>query len=60
MNMALWAPVIVLASVFVIYCWADIWRRSSVKLLPKWAWAIVCGITVPLGGIAYMLFGRED
>jgi len=51
-------PVIVVAVGFVVYCWVDI-ARGEVRHLPKWAWAIVCVISVPLGGIAYLLFGRE-
>lgn len=53
------APVIVLALAFVIYCWVDI-ARSRVAYLPKWLWAIICVISVPLGGIIYLLIGREE
>ncbi|HVL52370.1 MAG TPA: PLDc N-terminal domain-containing protein, partial [Actinomycetota bacterium] len=26
---------------------------------PKWAWAIICVVSIPLGGIVYLLAGRE-
>jgi nucleoside recognition membrane protein YjiH len=52
-------PILVVAAVFVIYCWIDI-ARTRVKYLPKWAWAIICIISVPLGGIVYLLVGREE
>lgn len=52
------APILLVALVFVGYCWFDL-SRSEVRHLPKWAWAIICVISVPLGGIAYLLFGRE-
>ena len=51
-------PILVAALAFVVYCWVDI-SRSEVRHLPKWAWAVVCVISVPMGGIAYLLFGRE-
>jgi len=51
-------PIAILALAFVGYCWVDI-ARGEVRHLPKWAWAIACVVSVPLGGIAYLLFGRE-
>jgi hypothetical protein len=53
------APILVVALGFVVYCWVDI-ARSNVKYLPKWAWAVICIISVPLGGIVYLLVGREE
>ncbi|HSZ41406.1 MAG TPA: PLDc N-terminal domain-containing protein [Trebonia sp.] len=47
-----------LAVPFAAYCLADIARAESVRGLPKWAWAIICVIQVPGGGIAYLTFGR--
>ena len=44
------APVLILAVGFVVYCLVDL-SRSEVQHLPKWAWAIICVISVPLGGI---------
>ena len=52
-------PILVVGLAFVIYCWIDI-ARSAVRYLPKWAWAIICIISVPLGGIVYLLVGREE
>jgi hypothetical protein len=51
-------PLIVLALGFIAYCLVDV-ARSEVRYLPKWAWAIICVISVPLGGVIYLLFGRE-
>lgn len=51
-------PVLVVALGFVAYCWFDL-SRSEVRHLPKWAWAVICVISVPLGGIVYLLIGRE-
>jgi nucleoside recognition membrane protein YjiH len=44
---------------FVIYCWVDIIRTEKVKHLPKWKWAIICAISVPLGGILYLTLGKN-
>ncbi len=52
-------PLIVVALGFVIYCWVDI-ARSQVRYLPKWAWAIIVVASVPLGGLVYLLVGRES
>lgn len=52
------APLLVLLAGFLIYCLIDL-ARSEVEYLPKWAWAIVCVISVPLGGIIYLTMGRR-
>lgn len=52
------APVLVLLAGFVVYCLVDL-SRSEVLHLPKWAWAIVCVISVPFGGIIYLTIGRK-
>ncbi len=51
-------PLIVLALAFVIYCLIDI-SRNEVKHLPKWAWVVISLISIPFGGIAYLLLGRD-
>jgi hypothetical protein len=51
------APVVVLLLGWVIWCWWDI-ARGPVRHLPKWAWALICVVSIPLGGILYLLFGR--
>jgi hypothetical protein len=37
----------------------DIVRADHVQYLPKWAWAILSVISIPLGGIVYLLVGRD-
>jgi hypothetical protein len=51
-------PIVLVAVGLVIYCLVDVWRAEEVRYLPRWAWAIVCLISVPLGGIVYLVFGR--
>ena len=57
-NWAALAPVLLLALAFVVWCWVDI-SRNEVRYLPKWLWAIICLISIPVGGIVYLLVGRE-
>jgi hypothetical protein len=52
------APLVLLALGFVGYCWYDL-SRSQVRYLPKWAWALICVASIPFGGIAYLIVGRE-
>jgi len=52
------APAAVVALGFVAYCLVDL-SKSEVAYLPKWAWAIVCVISVPIGGIVYLTVGRR-
>jgi hypothetical protein len=51
-------PVLLLMLAFVGYCLVDL-ARHEVRYLPKWAWAIICLVSVPLGGIVYLLAGRK-
>ncbi len=53
------APVIVVGLGFVAFCWVDI-SRNEVRHLPKWAWALICLLAVPLGGVFYLFVGRDQ
>ena len=50
-------PLVALLVLFVGYCLLDL-ARHDVRGLPKWAWALLCVVSVPLGGVLYLLFGR--
>ena len=52
------APLLLLAVALVAYCLWDLARADAVRHLPRWAWALICVATVPLGPIAYLFFGR--
>jgi len=43
---------------FDVFCLADIVRAAQVRYLPKWAWALICLIQTPLGGIMYLSIGH--
>ena len=50
-------PLIILGVAFVGYCLFDL-SRNDVRYLPKWAWAVICLLSVPVGGIIYLTVGR--
>lgn len=54
----IWIPVALVAASFVGYCWWDIAQQLTTQHLPKWAWAAICAISVPLGGVIYLAVGR--
>ena len=58
-NWTALAPIIVVAIAFVIFCLVDI-ARHDVQYIPKWLWAVICCLSVPLGGIIYLLVGRDS
>jgi hypothetical protein len=52
------APLVILAIGFVAWVIRDI-LRSEVRYLPRWGWIVVTLLSIPLGGIVYLLMGRE-
>lgn len=51
-------PLVLLVVAYVTWLILDI-RRSEVDHLPKWAWMLIVILSVPLGGIVYLLVGRK-
>ncbi|MEV0900643.1 PLDc N-terminal domain-containing protein [Actinoplanes sp. NPDC049802] len=51
-------PLIVLGLGLVGYCLYDI-VHNDVRYLPKWAWALICVISIPLGALIYLFVGRR-
>jgi hypothetical protein len=52
-------PLVLIAIGFEVFCLVDVARADAVRHLPRWAWVVVCLISIPLGGILYLLFGRR-
>ena len=52
-------PILIISLAFVVYCVADA-VRHDVKYLPKWLWIVICLVSVPLGGIIYLIVGRDS
>jgi hypothetical protein len=51
-------PVAIVAVCFEAFCLVDLVRAEEVRFVPRWAWAIICVISIPLGGVAYLLLGK--
>ena len=51
-------PLLAMAAAFVVGCLVDL-SRARVRNLPKWGWAVIICITIPWGGLAYLILGRE-
>ena len=43
---------------FAVFCLADL-KRSPVRNLPKWAWAVIICVSIPWGGLVYLILGRD-
>lgn len=53
-------PLLLVAAAFDAFCLVDLVRADDVRYLPKWGWAlIICLISAPIGGIAYLVAGRR-
>jgi hypothetical protein len=52
------APIIILELVLVCFCLYRL-TQDRVKFLPKWTWALIIIFIQLIGGISYLLIGRE-
>ena len=50
--------VLAVAVAFIAWCLADLARAGQVRYLPKWAWVLIICVSVPWGGLAYLIFGK--
>jgi hypothetical protein len=50
-------PIVVALLGFEAFCPVDV-NAEEVRYLPRWAWAAICVISIPLGGIVHLIFGR--
>jgi hypothetical protein len=57
--MAVFVPVVIALLAFDIFCLVDLYRAEEVGYLPKWAWAIIILVMHLLGGIGYLIVGRN-
>src|SRR5580698_3448761 len=46
------------AVAFVAWCLVDLARAGQVRYLPKWAWGVVICVSVPWGGLVYLIVGK--
>lgn len=54
MNLAAWLPFFVLFAVFSLVLLVHL-VRNEVPYMPKWAWALLIVLTMPLGGVLYVV-----
>ena len=47
-----------LAVAWEVFCLYNLARADRVRYLPKWGWALVCLVSIPWGGIIYLIVGR--
>lgn len=59
MSPAAIAPIVILLIAWVVFALYDL-SRSDVKHLPKWLWAVIILLSIPLGGVVYFLIGRDS
>jgi hypothetical protein len=57
------ADLVFAAGAVVAAGWIALWavelsRAEKVRLLPRWAWALLCMFCIPAGAIAYLTAGR--
>ncbi len=53
-------PLVVLQLGLMIFCLLDLFRRETVRYLPKWGWALVIILGELIGPVIYLLIGRGD
>ncbi|SJN25626.1 hypothetical protein FM104_04930 [Microbacterium esteraromaticum] len=50
-------PVLILAALLIGWSLIDI-ARKPVQHLPKWAWALIVLLAIPIGAVIYLIIGR--
>lgn len=59
MDIRIVIPLILLVCFYLGTCFYSIFKNEHVKHLPRWVWALICIISIPLGGILYFIIGRD-
>ena len=50
---------LVVVSGFVVCCLVDIARAREFRRLDRETWALICLVSLPLGGIVYLSLGKK-
>jgi hypothetical protein len=58
MGLAAALALLIAALAFAVYCVGDVVNAEEVRYLPRWLWAFICIVSIPIGGIAYPTLGR--
>ncbi len=59
MDLKILIPIIIIIIIYLVICFADLFKVKKTKFLPKWIWGVIICISIPLGGILYYLLGRD-
>lgn len=54
MNIAAWIPIFLVIAAFSAVLLVHL-ARNEAPYMPKWAWALLIVLTMPLGGVVYLL-----
>ena len=57
--MTAFITVVAVVLIFEVYCLVDIARAKDVRRLDRATWALICLVTLPLGGILYLSLGKK-
>lgn len=58
MSIKVIIPIVLIVIIYICFCWYDIFKSARTKYLSKWIWALICILSMPLGGILYFFMGR--
>ena len=58
LSAAALVPIAIVGLAFEVFCLIDVFRAERARYLPRWLWALITLISVPLGGIIYLVVGR--
>lgn len=53
-------PFLVITILFTGYCLISVARASETRYLNRGWWMLICLLSMPMGGIFYLLLGRKD
>ena len=59
MDIRIIIPLVMLIVIYFGVCFYSLLKSAKVKHLPKWGWALICIISIPLGGIVYFTLGMD-
>lgn len=60
MSIKVIIPIALIVTLYICFCWYDIFKSSRTRHLSKWIWALICILSMPLGGILYFFMGRTS
>lgn len=59
LDLKIMIPLILIVIVYLTYCLYDLIKVPNVKIFSKWIWGVIICISIPFGGVVYILIGRD-